>query len=203
LLLDELPEFNRAALEALRQPLEDKVITLARTHETITFPADAQLVATANPCPCGYYGSNKTCQCTGGEIHRYQQRLSGPILDRIDLYIEVDEVQHDQLLTAQPAETSKHIAQRVQRARDIQQKRYGSVIKCNAHLNNQQVKDLAALLPTAQIFLNQAATQLGLSARSYMRVIKVARTIADLSGAAEISPEHVSEALQYRRRDKE
>jgi magnesium chelatase family protein len=199
LLFDELPEYSRSTLEALRQPLEDKIITVARAKDTLVFPANFILVATANPCPCGYYGSSKPCTCMPAEIARYQKKLSGPILDRIDLYIDADEIKHESLLASASAEPSSAIRKRVLRARDIQQNRYKNPLLTNAILNNQQIKSHCTLSPSAKSLLDTAAGRLGLSARAYMRVVKVARTIADLNGNQAIDTAEISEALQYRR----
>lgn len=199
LFFDELPEYSRATLEALRQPLEDKVITVARAKDSITFPANFMLIATCNPCPCGYYGTSKACNCLPQQIVNYQRKLSGPILDRIDLYVEVDEVRHKDLLGDANEEESDIILQRVITARKKQQKRYSDNLKANATLSNQDIKRHAQLTQEATSLLNQAAEKLGISARAYMRTIKVARTIADLDDSSQIELAHVSEALQYRK----
>lgn len=200
LFLDELPEYHRSTVEALRQPLEDKVITVARAKQSTQYPADFMLVATSNPCPCGYYGSDTSCNCPPHHIARYQRRLSGPILDRIDLYIEVDSVQHGSLLSpTDDNESSEDVQTRVISARRRQQERYSSETKTNAQLTNRAIKQTSQLESSARELLNQAAGRLKLSARAYIRLIKVARTIADLEGAETIDKHHISEALQYRR----
>jgi magnesium chelatase family protein len=199
LFFDEFPEFSRSALEALRQPLEDRIITVARAKESVAYPANFLLVATANPCPCGYYGSSKPCQCLPYQIIRYERKLSGPILDRIDLYVEVDEVEHARLLKNQTEEPSQAIRKRVHSARRAQQVRFDTGQKLNSDMNNRDVKQWAQLDEAAQHLLNQAAQRLGVSARGYMRTVKVARTIADMEGSKYIKTPHVSEALQYRR----
>ncbi len=199
LFLDELPEFGRATIEALRQPLEDRVITVSRAKQSITYPAHFMLIATANPCPCGFYGTTKPCECSPYQINKYRQKLSGPIIDRIDIHVPVNEVIHKQLLhTERFEEPSKMIAERIYRARQIQAKRFGAAQKNNAQMDNQDIKRSGALSSQAEELLNQASERLQISARSYMRIIKVARTIADLEGAKQIEPTHISEAIQYR-----
>jgi magnesium chelatase family protein len=199
LLFDEFPEFNRPTIEALRQPLEDRVITVARARDSLTFPAQFILVATSNPCPCGFYGSTRACSCTPTQILNYQRKISGPIIDRIDLYVDVDEVNHESLLDTVNEETSTDIRSRVINARSKQQNRYKSVGKLNSGLSNSEIKEHAKLDKQAENLLNAAADRLGLSARSYLRVIKVARTIADLDNNDIITASHIGEALQYRR----
>lgn len=201
LFFDEIPEFRRSSLEALRQPLEDRVITITRSRQAVEYPADFILVATANPCPCGFFGSSQHCVCSSQQIRRYRQRLSGPIMDRIDLFVEVDQVDHRKLLgSAAPElresapETSAKARQRVSLARQRQQKRH----RLNANLNNRELKQLISLAPDARVMLDQAATKTSLSARGYMRTLKVAQTIADLAGVEQIDLSHLSEALQYR-----
>jgi len=200
LFLDEFPEYGRATIEALRQPLEDKVITIARAKQNAQYPADFMLIATSNPCPCGYYGTHKLCICPAHVVLQYQRKLSGPIIDRIDLYCEVDNVQHDTLLkTSSSAGTSQDVQKRVIAARSVQQKRYGSTTKSNAQLTNREIKALARVDEAAETLLNQAAEKLEISARAYMRLIKVARTIADLDGSPTITLAHITEAIQYRK----
>lgn len=199
LFFDELPEYTRQTLEALRQPLEDKIITVARAKDTLIFPAHFMLIATANPCPCGFYGSTKSCTCTPNDILKYQKKLSGPIMDRIDLYVDVDEVEHAALLGESKAEPSKSIRERVLRARQTQRVRYKDSMIVNSNLSNKQLKNETQLMPNAKELLDKAAEQLGISARAYMRILKVARTIADLEDSESVEIPHITEALQYRR----
>ncbi|HVW22954.1 MAG TPA: YifB family Mg chelatase-like AAA ATPase [Candidatus Saccharimonadales bacterium] len=201
LFMDELPEFNRGVLEALRQPLEDRVISLARTAAQADYPANFILVATANPCPCGYYGlpDDKRCQCTAAQISHYQQRLSGPILDRIDLHVSVHQVEHDQLLiTSADTATDEQPRGHITEARQRQTQRYGTAAKLNSDMTNADLRRWAKMEPAAKKLLDNASQRLKLSARAYMRAVKVAQTIADLEKADKISLEHISEALAYR-----
>lgn len=201
LFLDEFPEFSQQTIESLRQPLEDKRITIARARTSVDFPANFMLVATANPCPCGFYGTDQSCDCTPQRLSTYARRLSGPILDRIDIHAYVGKVHHDALLSdTSSQESSEVIAQRVQQARDSQHNRYGSKTLLNSMMTSAEVKDMACLSPDARQLLNIAAQKLQLSPRSYMRAVKVARTIADLEGSEAILSEHISETLQYRYR---
>jgi magnesium chelatase family protein len=199
LFFDELPEFSRMTLEALRQPLEDRTISVARAKDTADYPADFILVATANPCPCGYYGTAKACNCLPHQIQRYQQKLSGPIMDRIDIFANVSDVAHARLITHEaPKDEDARLKQRVQQARDLQKQRYKTSTTLNSSMTNRHIKQFAQLDPAAKTLLDTAAEKFDISARSYMRTIKVARTIADLAGSSRIMPEHLSEALQYR-----
>lgn len=202
LFFDEFPEFSRSVVEALRQPLEDRRITVARAKDSIDFPANFILVATANPCPCGNYGTARECNCLPHQIIRYQKRLSGPVVDRIDLYIDVDEVAHDSLLknTASNTYGSDQLVKVVAKVRKAQKERNG---KLNSELSNKELKKCADIEPEAEELLNKAAAGLGLSARGYMRTLRVARTIADLNSARSIGPDEISEALQYRKKDLE
>ncbi len=195
LFFDELPEFPRSCLEALRQPLEDNIIEVARANQSVTYPASCIFVATMNPCPCGNLGSDKPCSCTGFAIHQYQKRLSGPILDRIDLFVFVDNIRHQELLDAPDLKALEEIRRSVFSARDIQLKR--NEIHLNGKLSTKEVKKLS-LEPEATQFLNTAAERLSLSPRVYFKVIKVAQTIADLDGLPTIQKSTVAEALQFR-----
>jgi magnesium chelatase family protein len=197
LFLDELPEFPRAALEALREPLESGHITISRAARRAEFPARFQLIAAMNPCPCGYLGSRlKACRCTPDQVARYQGKLSGPLLDRIDLHVEVGALLPEDLLQAQPGEGTASIRDRCAAARERALQRQG---KPNQALQGKELDKHAALDPAALKFLNLAAARLGWSARGIHRTVKVARTIADLAGAQGTQVTHVAEAVQYRR----
>lgn len=203
LFLDELPEFSRQALEALRQPLEDGVVSVSRVANQAQYQSRFMLIASMNPCPCGYYGSKtRSCRCSQREIRRYLDRVSGPLLDRIDIQIEVDAVPVKEISASAPAESSATVRERVRRARELQQERYKQDgIYCNAALTGRLMKKYCALSPQATAVLHMAVDHMGMSMRAYSRVLKVARTIADLAGSNEISTEHIAEAIQYRELD--
>lgn len=202
LFLDEIPEYPRNVLEALRQPLEDRVISVSRANSQVTYPADFMLIATMNPCPCGYYGdAEHECTCSMTQILSYQKRLSGPLLDRIDMIVTVSRIPHAQLLVSNSSSKEQHLEARniISKARVLQTNRYGSSKKSNNSLTNEEVKRFASLDVDTKKFLDSAADKLKLSARGYFKVIKVARTIADLNGEHSITISHLAEALQYRR----
>lgn len=197
LFLDEFPEFRRGTIESLRQPLEDGVVTVARAKDSVTYPAKFMLVATKNPCPCGYYGSDKPCSCTPIELMRYQKKLSGPILDRIDLHVTVDSVEHKRLLQkdGKPSENDV-IKKRVTSAQARQKNRLET--KLNSQMSNRDVKAYVVVEPDAKEFFDAAAEKLQISARVYMKMIKLAQTIADLEESEKVTKAHLAEALQYR-----
>ncbi len=205
LFLDELPEYSRSALEALRQPLEDRKITITRAGGAATFPADFMLCASMNPCPCGNYGSAElTCTCTPAQIKRYRSKISGPLLDRIDLQVEVDSVKYDDLISEGVEESSAQVKSRVEAARAVQRERFlNEGIRANANMGERQLKKYCRLSPSCEEVLRQAFESLHLSARARSRIIKVARTIADLDYSAEISERHILEAASYRSFDGE
>lgn len=202
LFLDEFPEFSHMALESLRQPVEDKMVTISRAQGSVTFPANFMLVAAMNPCPCGYYGDPvKECKCSSGEISRYQKRISGPLLDRIDIYVEVPRIEYEKLTDNTLGEASAAVQACVEAARKVQQHRLqGTRFNCNAEMTPIEVKEFCKVEPAAQSLLRTAMKQLHLTARAFHRVLKLARTIADLDDAAIIKAHHLAEALQYRQR---
>lgn len=200
LFLDEFPEFGSRVLEVMRQPMEDKVVTISRAQGSLTFSANFQLVAAMNPCPCGYYGdSQKPCTCAHSTVTKYQKRISGPLLDRIDIHIEVPRVDYDKLSSDRLGETSAAIRARVQAARQRQTERFaGTDIVCNADMRVAEVRKFCKLDETGSSLVRAAMSQLNLSARAYHRILKLARTIADLAGSDNIQTTHLAEALQYR-----
>ncbi len=202
LFLDEMPEFNGKVLEVMRQPMEDKLVTISRAQGSLTFPANFMLIAAMNPCPCGYYGDpERACTCSVGIIQRYRKRISGPLLDRIDLHIEVPRVPFEKLSRATAGETSAVIRARIEAARERQRARMqGAGLACNADMGPAELRQFCVLRDDAQALMRAAMRQMHLSARAYHRVLKVARTIADLEGAAQIQVHHLAEALQYRTR---
>lgn len=203
LFLDELPEFQRSALEVMRQPMEDGKVTIARVSGTLTFPSDFMLVAAMNPCPCGYLGSGDKCHCTVNEIAKYQSKISGPLLDRIDLMVEMPAVGYEDLQNSTPGESSAEIKQRVVKAHEIQLQRYKKEgIFFNAQLNAAQVEKYCPLGEAEQKLLKAAFSSMDLSARAYHKILKVARTAADLDGSEEITVRHLAEVLQYRSLDR-
>lgn len=204
LFLDELPEYSRQTLETLRQPLEDGVITVARNAISVTYPADFMLIASMNPCPCGNYGSaTAECTCTPSQIHRYLAKLSGPLLDRIDLHVEVDNVTYDELQTDELAEDSATIRERVNKARAVQLARLGGSGKhTNSQMSASDIKKYCKIDGKSTELLRESFEKLNLSARAYNRILKVARTIADLDGAENIEARHIAESLQYRTLDR-
>lgn len=203
LFLDELPEFNRNSLEVLRGPLEDGEITIGRAMQVLTYPSKFMLVASMNPCPCGFYGSDKECKCSEDAIKRYLGKISGPLLDRIDIQVEVSSVKYENLNSEKYEESSADIQKRVNKARNIQLKRYeGLGIYSNSELTPSLIEKFCKLDESGKLILKQAFERLGLSARAYGRILKVARTIADLDESENILDKHLLEAIQYRSLDK-
>ena len=204
LFLDELPEFSRTALEVLRQPIEDGSITISRAGQKCTYPCSIMVVAAMNPCPCGYYGDpTRKCTCSEQKIKRYLNRISGPLLDRFDIHVEVPAVKFEELRDTSSAECSADIKKRANRAREIQRERFkGSKTTCNAKINAEQFEKVCVIDKEAEKTLKDAFESLGLTARAYDRVLKVARTIADLDESEIIRSEHVLEAVQYRSLDR-
>lgn len=203
LFLDELPEFQRNALEVMRQPLEDGKVTIARVNGTLTFPSDFMLVAAMNPCPCGYLGNSEKCHCSANEIMKYHRKISGPLLDRIDLMVEMPPVAYEALENPTPAESSAAIKERVVRAHRLQLERFRQEgIFFNAQMNAAQIDTYCRLLPQDREILRSAFERLELSARAYHKILKLARTVADLAGEEQITLKHLLEVLQYRSLDR-
>jgi len=210
LFLDELPEFSQRVLEVMRQPLEDKLVTISRATGSLTFPANFMLVAAMNPCPCGYFGDPvKECTCSPSMITRYRKRISGPLLDRIDIHVEVPRVEYEKLTDDRLGEPSVNIRARIEKAREIQRQRFAGVmggskgnlpLLCNADMGPAEVREHCRLDDAGKSLLRAAMSQLGMSARAFHRILKLARTIADLEGAPEIKTHHLAEAIQYRPR---
>jgi magnesium chelatase family protein len=206
LFLDELPEFNRSVLEVLRQPLEDRHISISRAKYSLDYPASFMLVASMNPCPCGYYNHpTKACVCNPGQVHRYLNRISGPLLDRFDIQIEIVPVPFEKMAEQRPAESSETIRNRVIKARKIQEERFAQHpgIYCNAQMESKLLHQYASPDEKGLNLLRTAMTRLNLSARAYDRILKVARTIADLEGSKEVLSHHLGEAISYRNLDRE
>lgn len=204
LFLDELPEFKREALEVMRQPLEDGKVTISRVNATLTYPCNLMLIASMNPCKCGFLGdSRRKCTCTLNQINQYRAKISGPLLDRIDIQVEVGNVEYDDLGSREKAEPSAKIKERVNKARQIQRKRYeGYKIYSNAQLSAGMLSEFCSIDEQASSILKMAFEKMGLSARAHSRILKVARTIADLAGEPDIKAEHIAEAIQYRNLDR-
>jgi magnesium chelatase family protein len=202
LFLDEFAEFERRAIDALREPLEERVISVSRAKGTVQFPANFILIAAMNPCPCGNYGpQEKECICTPITLKRYKDKISGPIIDRIDLWVEVPRISHQTLSKKERAESTKEIAKRVENARKIQEnrfKKHGRPINTNSEMTARDISNIINLSESVTKILNMSSEKLGLSGRAYHRVIKLARTIADLDSKEEIEERHVLEAMQYR-----
>ncbi len=203
LFLDEFPEFGHVALESLRQPMEDRTVTVSRVHGSVTFPASFMLAAAMNPCPCGYYGDPfKECKCSSGEILRYHKKISGPLLDRIDIFIDVPHIDYEKIVEDRPAEGSEKVRERVRVAHGRQLERFqGTKLSCNADMTPREVKEFCTVESAAQSLLYAAMKQLHLTARAFHRILKLSRTIADLEGSDIIRTHHVAEALQYRHKE--
>lgn len=205
LFLDELPEFGQRSLEMLRQPIEDKIVTISRANGSYTFPANFMLIGAMNPCPCGYYGDKyRACTCAQSVITNYQKRISGPLLDRIDIHLQVPRVDYQKLSSQRTGEPSSQIRARVEAARQRQLERFsGTRLASNADMTPKEIRSFCQLSPEGEALMKTAMRQLHLTARGYHRVLKLARTIADLAGMPDIKPEHLAEALQYRQSDEE
>ena len=206
LFLDELPEFKRAVLEVMRQPLEERRVTISRAKFTVDYPASFMLVASMNPCPCGFYNHpEKECMCAPGVVQKYLSKISGPLLDRIDLHVEVTPVNFNELASDRPSEKSELIRERVIKAREIQSARFEAQkeVYCNAQMGSKAVREICKINDSSQLLLKKAMEKLGLSARAYDRILKVSRTIADLAESEEIRMEHLAEAIHFRSLDRE
>lgn len=206
LFLDELPEFKRTVLEVMRQPLEDRVINISRAKFSVEYPASFMLVSSMNPCPCGYYNHpDKNCVCSAGVVQKYLNKISGPLLDRIDIHVEVVPVPFEKLADAPPAETSENVRERVVKARQIQEERFieWKGVYSNAQMSSKQIRQFCQLDDASGALLKNAMERLGLSARAYDRILKVSRTIADLECAENIKSDHIAEAIQYRSLDRD
>jgi magnesium chelatase family protein len=203
LFLDEFPEFGHVTLESLRQPIEDRTITVSRAHGSVTFPASFMMVAAMNPCPCGYYGDPfKECKCSSGEISRYHKRISGPLLDRIDIFVDVPHIDYEKLTEEKPSESSDKVRARVKAAHEIQLGRFrGTKLKSNADMTPKEVKEFCTVESEAQSLLRAAMKQLHLTGRAFHRILKLSRTIADLEHSDIIKTNHMAEALQYRHKE--
>jgi magnesium chelatase family protein len=206
LFLDELPEFKRTVLEVMRQPMEERRVTISRARVAVDFPASFMLVASMNPCPCGFFNHpERECSCPPGTVQKYLNKISGPLLDRIDLHVEVTPVAFSELSATRPTENSTAIRERVIKARDRQAARYISYpgIYCNAQMSSKLLKEICVIDPAGTSLLKTAMERLNLSARAYDRILKVSRTIADLAQSDSIRPEHLAEAINYRSLDRE
>ena len=203
LFLDEFPEFGHSALESLRQPIEDRQITVSRAQGSVTFPASFMLVAAMNPCPCGYYGDPfKECKCSSREISRYQKRISGPLLDRIDIFVDVPHIDYEKLTDDKPSESSEKVRARIQESHEIQLKRFqGTKLRANADMMPREVKEFCLAEPDAQNLLRTAMKQFHLTGRAFHRILKLSRTIADLENSDIIKTHQIAEALQYRHKE--
>jgi len=206
LFLDELPEYKRTVLEVMRQPLEDRKVTISRAKFTVDYPASFMLVAAMNPCPCGYYNHpEKDCVCSPGVVQKYLNKISGPLLDRIDLHVEVTPVNFDELASKENTENSASIRERVIKSREIQEARFEDMedVFANAHMESKKLREVCQIDSASISLLKTAMDRLGLSARAYDRILKVSRTIADLAGSKNIEANHIAEAIQYRSLDRE
>ncbi len=199
LFLDELPEFSREALEVLRQPLEDGFVTISRAAGSVSYPSRFMLICAMNPCKCGWRGHpERPCRCSEKSVRDYHGRLSGPLLDRIDIIVDVPSLEFEELRRRPEAESSETIRERINRAREVQRERYGTSAGCNARMGPRELERFCRLSTACEELMRQAFDALSLTARSYDRILRVARSIADLAGEEELSPAHLAEAVQYR-----